>query len=218
MHKNTHILKRFRQILVIGYLIIVVAIVALLGWDIDNITNIFRAYPVWGPVLYVGAHIVATVVLPLSSLPLVPFASVAWGVWVTSVLNIIGWWLGSLIAFEISRNIGRPLIVYLVSLDRLDAWIEKFSHKTHFMSIVIARSIFPVEVPSYALGLFPAISFRVYASASLLGIIPFAIIWSFSGKALIQGEWGTLLFVGLGGGALFVLSILVWRYHSHKSV
>ncbi|MEX0918790.1 MAG: VTT domain-containing protein [Candidatus Paceibacterota bacterium] len=202
-----------RRIIAVLYIAVIVLVILVVGWDIQKITDTLQAYPTWGPVLYVMSHVVSTVIAPLASLPLVPFATVAWGILATSLLNIIGWWIGSLIAFEISRTLGRPFISVFMPLDRANAWIRQFSDKTHFVSIILTRLMLPVEIPSYILGLFPAISFRVYAIATLIGIIPFAFIWSILGKAFLEQTWVLFSITALGGIILFSLSWLVWRYH-----
>ena len=53
--------------------------------------------------------------------------------------------------------------------------------------------IFPVDIPSFALGLLKHLSFRTYALASFIGIVPFAYMMVAMGGAVATGEWLLLL-------------------------
>ena len=43
------------------------------------------------------------------------------------------------------------------------------------------RAIIPVDILSYALGLFSKVDFKTYALATMIGIIPFTVILSYLG-------------------------------------
>jgi len=102
--------------------------------------------------------------------------------------------------------------LYLFSLERLDRWIDRLSRRQAFWSIVMARIIFPVEMASYALGLIKTIPFQTHAGATFLGLIPFSVLWSIFGKALMDSNWSVLIiFVGIGAGLALVVW-LIWRW------
>ncbi len=134
-----------------------------------------------GIVIYVLLAITTTVIAPLSSVPLMPIASSVWGTLVTAIASIIGWWIGSLIAFYISRTYGRVVVERFVAAEKILALEKRVPVKNIFWSIVILRMAVPVDVLSYVLGLFSDIQWRTYAVASLLGIIPFAFIFAYIG-------------------------------------
>lgn len=158
-------------------------------------------YPIGTAMIYVAVTAAAIVVLPLSSMPLIPIAAAAWGITVGGVLSIMGWWIGAVVAFLIARYLGRPILVRLVSRERLQEWEEKVPRDTGFLAIVIIRMIFPVEVPSYVLGLTEAVSFRIYALASLVGMTPFAFVILSMGSALAQNDWIRLSLTGIAVSA-----------------
>ncbi len=190
---------------------------AISGEKLAAVIDLLEQYPVLGPLLYLGLTAASVVAAPFSSLPLIPFAAGAWGVPAASILNILGWWLGALIAFEIARQAGRPILRHLVSLERIDSWNKHLPRSATFTSIFLLRMILPVEVPSYALGLLPNLRRSTYAAASLLGIIPLAVVWTAIGGALISGQWLTLLWLtGLFGTALLGAGYIWKQYRRRK--
>ena len=62
-----------------------------------------------GLLIYIFIAAFTTVLAPLSSVPLMPLASSIWGPFATAVASIIGWMIGALISFFISRKYGRAL-------------------------------------------------------------------------------------------------------------
>jgi len=135
----------------------------------------------------------------------------AWGVAVASILTIAGWWIGALIAFEVARRLGRPIVSYAVSLERIDRLTHQLSGRTTFWGIVLLRMLLPVEVPSYAFGLVHTITRRTHALATLIGITPFAVLMVMIGKRMIAGEWLTVLWLAVAGLLLLGLVWYLWR-------
>jgi len=202
-------------------IIIAILILSIIGvgiWqsqmDFSVIADTLRSHPYLGAAFYIGLLIVSVVFLPLSSLPLLPLAASVYGVWMTGFLSIVGWWIGSLIAFQIAR-FGRKYLVKIASLDAIDRVEKKIPKDVGFVSIVILRMIFPVDVTSFALGLLKNLSFTLYATASLIGIIPFAFVWSYAGGELAEGKFL------ISAGVFVLMTILVfvirrvWNMQSH---
>jgi uncharacterized membrane protein YdjX (TVP38/TMEM64 family) len=118
-------------------------------------------------------------VAPVSFLPLIPLVVTLWGSFVAAVLSIVGWTIGAIIAFFLARRFGRPLISKIVNLDRIDEIGSAIPEKQLFLTVVFFRIIFPVDILSYALGLFTKMKPKPYVLASLIGISPFAFILSY---------------------------------------
>lgn len=170
-------------------------------------------YPVFAALLYVTVTATAIVVLPLSSMPLLPVAAAAWGVILGGVLSIIGWWIGAIIAFLMARFLGRPVLERLVSPEKLNAWEGAIPADTGFFAIVVIRMIFPVEIPSFVLGLTKAVSFRVYTIASLIGMTPFAFAVLSMGTAIAEADWIRLSLTGVALAlAVFTIRRVYERY------
>jgi len=136
---------------------------------------------VFGILIYIVLAIFTTVIAPLSSVPLMPIASNIWGWPTTAIASIAGWWIGSLIAFYLSRKYGQAFVERMISREKLSSFEKRVPEKNIFWSIVLLRMLIPVDVLSYVLGLFTKIAWRTYALASLIGIIPFAFIFAYIG-------------------------------------
>jgi len=66
---------------------------------------------VYGILVYLLVIVIAMVVAPISSIPLIPLISNTWGWKVTGALNLIGWTLGGVVVFFICRRWGLELLV-----------------------------------------------------------------------------------------------------------
>lgn len=157
-------------------------------WDFTMVEQTIRSHPLVGAALYIALLATSVVLLPLSSLPLLPLAARIFGVWLTAVLSILGWWIGCLIAFQIAR-LGRKYLEKVTSLETVDRIEQKIPKDISFAGIVILRMILPVDVTSFALGLLKHLRFSTYAVASLIGITPFAFVWSYAGGELGRGAF-----------------------------
>jgi len=167
----------------------------------ENITSIVSDNSTLGMLYYVIITAVAVVVAPVSTLPLIPIASVAWGWFIAGALSILGWVLGSQIAFLLARRYGKPLVQKMVSLERLERYEKRLPEKNIFWTVVLLRMVVPVDVLSYAVGLFSEMKSRTYFLATILGVIPFAFIFAYTGTLSI----GTQLIVYIEVAALIFL-------------
>lgn len=167
----------------------------------ENITSIVSDNSTLGMLYYVIITAVAVVVAPVSTLPLIPIASVAWGWFIAGALSIFGWVLGSQIAFLLARRYGKPLVQKMVSLERLERYEKRLPEKNIFWTVVLLRMVVPVDVLSYAVGLFSEMKSRTYFLATILGVIPFAFIFAYTGTLSI----GTQLIVYIEVAALIFL-------------
>lgn len=132
-----------------------------------------------GMIFYVFITAIAVVIAPISTFPLIPIASIAWGFVISAILSIAGWTIGAQIAFMIARRFGKPLVQKFISLEKLEAFEKRIPEKNLFWSIVLLRMTVPVDLLSYALGLFSKISYSKYFWATIIGVTPFAFIFSY---------------------------------------
>ena len=137
---------------------------------------------VFGMLGYVLITAVAIVVAPVSTLPLIPLTVSLWGWFTAGVLSIIGWTVGSQVAFLLARAYGKSLVQKFVSLERFRAYEKQFGAGNIFWTVVLLRMIVPVDILSYALGLFSTMSSRSFFLATIIGITPFAFIFSYLGS------------------------------------
>ena len=130
---------------------------------------------------YIFLLIFETVIAPVSAVPLLPVASGIWGWFWTAIFSIIGWTLGAVIAFALARSYGVPLVKKFISMKKLEKFENFIPKKNIFWGIAFLRMAVPVDVLSYALGLFSRIKFRDYTWATLIGIAPIAFVLSYVG-------------------------------------
>ncbi len=134
-----------------------------------------------GMLTYIFILILATVIAPVSALPILPIASNIWGWIFAALLSIIGWTVGAAIAFVLARRYGVPLVKRFISIEKIAKFEKKIPKENIFWSIIFLRMAIPVDILSYILGLFSHIKFRTYFLATLIGVSPFAFVFAFLG-------------------------------------
>lgn len=134
-----------------------------------------------GSLIYILIIIFAIVVAPISAMPLMPVASNIYGWFYGAVFTIVGWTLGSFVVFFLCRKYGIDLVKKFVSLKSIYKIESKIPKGEVFFDILLLRMIVPVDILSYALSLFTKVKFRTYAITTIIGITPFAFVWSYLG-------------------------------------
>jgi uncharacterized membrane protein YdjX (TVP38/TMEM64 family) len=190
------------------WVFVIVFLFVLFSYFIQTKMGFFEGLIVgsWvGMVVYVLLKIVATVFAPITVLPLIVLATGLWGVWVAALLTVIGWTLGSVIAFGLARQFGVPIVKRFISLDEIYEFQERVNIGNGFWSVIFLRMIVPVDVLSYALGLFSKIGFWTYALATVIGVIPFAFAFSYLGEVhyVYQIALGFVFLIGFSGYLIF---------------
>lgn len=121
------------------------------------------------------------VLLPVATnLPLVPLAVLAFGPWATASLLLAGWVAGAALSFMLARR-ARALILRRFPSVQRHADIDRLIDPRHRMvSLVLLRMTFPVDVLSYALGLFSRrTTLAENTLATAIGAAPFALLFAF---------------------------------------
>lgn len=165
-----------RQIKQTIILIIVLTTFVVSSYFSNTYTEYLQEYmgdfPVFGMLLYLIGLIIATVISPISLLPVLPVAVALWGPFASAMLTNIGWTIGAIIAFSISQKYGPDVVEKFISTKQLE-WVKKRIPKDHlFISVVIFRIAIPVDFISYALGLFTDMNLKSYTLATFLGSVP----------------------------------------------
>jgi uncharacterized membrane protein YdjX (TVP38/TMEM64 family) len=135
----------------------------------------------FGMAAYVFLTAVAVVVAPVSTLPLLPLASGMWGWVIAGILSIVGWTIGGQIAFILARRFGKPFLRKIISLERLEKYEKRVPEENMFWTVVFLRMAVPVDVLSYALGLFSRMKSVSYFFATAIGVTPFALVFAYAG-------------------------------------
>ena len=136
---------------------------------------------IYGILAYFLIIIIAIVVAPISMMPLIPVASNIYGWLFAGIITIAGWTLGAIIVFFLCRKYGVDLIKKFVSLKEIQKFESKIPKENLFFDLILLRMIIPVDVLSYAIGLFTRVNFKTYALTTFIGIIPFAFVFSYLG-------------------------------------
>jgi len=195
------------------------AIVALYVWDapIQYLIEVTQEHSWLSYVTFVGLMFVATVVAPITVLPLVPMLAPVFGPFVAGLLSVIGWTSGAMVAFLIARYFGRPVVQHFISLEAVDKAIERIPEKTQFFMIVLIRMALPVDALSYALGFVKGIPFWSYSAATALGVSWFSFVFAYMGTAYIASEWPFIIGLGSLSLVVFVASwYVLLRQHKGK--
>lgn len=132
-----------------------------------------------GLVVFVATSALAVLMPLLTNLPLVPFAVLAWGPGWTAALLLSGWIVGAALSFTLGRR-ARALILRRFPSVQRHADIDRLIHPRHRMvSLVLLRMTFPVDVLSYALGLFSrSTTLAENVVSTALGAAPFAVLFA----------------------------------------
>lgn len=186
-------------LLVIGLFVLASFLAERFGVEIEQFVAIGGSLGVLG---YIAITVLAVVIAPISTLPLLPVATTAWGWFLAGLYSVIGWSIGAQIAFMLARRYGRSFIQKFITVEKLTAIEGRISKRYLFVSVVLLRMTLPVDVLSYALGLFSQIKAVPYFLATLIGITPFAFIFAYAGTLPIIYQ------IEAGIALLFFLSLV----------
>ena len=183
----------------LGFLIILILFVIVSYFTQENlpyfqslISNTFL-----GMGVYFLIVILEVVLAPITFVPMIPLASGLWGWFLAGLLTLIGWTTGSLIAFFIARKGGVPLIERFVSFQKIQK-LEKLILEDHlFIGIILLRILIPIDLMSYAIGLFSGVGWKKYTLASFIGFIPFSFFLAYSGSLPIYYQIIGFLIAGI---------------------
>jgi pyruvate/2-oxoglutarate dehydrogenase complex dihydrolipoamide dehydrogenase (E3) component/uncharacterized membrane protein YdjX (TVP38/TMEM64 family) len=171
----------------------------------------------WGPVIFVGLYVVATVsFVPGSVLTL--GAGAVFGVVLGSVYVSIGATLGAMAAFLVGRYLARNTIARKIEKDEKFATIDGAVADEGWKIVLLTRlsPIFPFALLNYVFGL-TRVKLSHYVLASWLGMIPGTVMYVYLGSLVnlgaarrqrTTGEWALY---GIGLLATVTVTVFVTR-------
>jgi uncharacterized membrane protein YdjX (TVP38/TMEM64 family) len=179
------------------------AIITGLGW--------------WGPVLFIGLYVLATVLfLPGSVLTLGAGAAfgVAWG----CVYVSLGATLGATASFLLGRYLARETVARQMAGNARFAAIDRAVAKEGWKIVGLTRlsPAFPFNLLNYAFGL-TQVRFTHYVLASWLGMMPGTVLYVYLGslaraatgeRSRSAGEW---ILYGVGLLATIAVTVIITR-------
>ncbi len=136
-------------------------------------------WPTLSGLAFVLSAALAVLLPAASNLPLLPLAVAAWGWLPAAGLMLLGWTIGSVLAFGLGRR-ARPFVLRHWPSALVAADIERLVHpRQRLLSLVMLRMSFPVDVLSHALGLFgQRTTVLEVALSTAIGAAPFALLFA----------------------------------------
>ncbi len=199
-----------------GFIILLLFVIAEIITKLysTEITILIESYGIEGKLLFTALAMIAVVIPVWSNLFLLPFGVVTWGPFLTAVFCIAGWFFGSIVSFFIARTNKEWLLTKYPSLRKYEFIDTLVPAKHVFWSLIFLRMTMPVDILSYGLGLFSKkILWKQNAITTLIGITPFAFIFSYIGIFTLQTQ---LLIFGITLSA-FVLFVSLRRKYLAKA-
>jgi len=174
----------------------------------DAIEGWVESAGLWGPLLVMALMLVAVVASPIPSAPIALAAGAAYGHTYGTIYVVIGAEAGALIAFGLSRSLGRGVITKWFG-EKADFGLLGSQNALTFT--VLASRLIPFisfDLVSYAAGL-SALQWWRFALATLAGIIPAAFLLAHFGGEVASGDMGATTWAVLGLG-LITGAPLLW--------
>lgn len=160
-----------------------------------------------GMFIYVLITIISIVFAPITTLPILPVASALWGGFIAGILSVFGWIIGAVIAFYLARRFGHPYVRKVANFKKIEEIEHIIPENNIFWSLVFMRLVIPVDILSYGIGIFTNIKFKTYIFATIIGIMPFAFIFSY--VAVLPIKYQIV-------GGVFVIILLFFGYERIK--
>lgn len=165
----------------------------------DPIGTVLATHSTLGIAVFLVSSAVAVLLPMLTNLPLLPLAVLAWGPGWSALILLLGWVLGAGLSFMLGRHAQAAILRRFPSVRR-HAEIDRLIHPQHrLLSLVMLRMTFPVDVLSYALGMFSRSTTLIENLISTaLGGAPFAVLFALFPTLSDGAQWAVF------GGSLVV--------------
>jgi len=185
------------------------------GWfDPERINALLKTMGVFAPLVFIGLMALAVISTFLPTLVLDIAAGVVFGPVAGTLYAVIGAELGAILAFLISRKLGREAMTHIFKkdIDFCDRCARRQLPYIIFFSRLLP--VFNFDLVSYGAGL-TAIPLRSYALATLLGMIPPTFLLVAYGESVVATLPPILtVFFSLVMIVLFFL-VPVWIKHKN---
>jgi uncharacterized membrane protein YdjX (TVP38/TMEM64 family) len=190
---RNHLIKEIASLIVFGIVFVTVSFLAQhYKTQLADIVESGGLVSVGGFVLLTAIFVVF--IIPLDIAFLIPIGASLWGPIPTGLMSITGWGLGASIAFGIARFFGVPVVERIIGLEQIRAVAKRIPKHNLFWSVMILRMLVPVDILSYALGLFSTMSWSSYVLATAIGVSPLGFYFAYAGALPF---WYQILAVGI---------------------
>lgn len=185
--------------------------------DREAVRELIEGAGPWSPLVFIALQALQTVVAPIPGTVISMVGGYIYGVWLSTLLAMIGTTLGFLIVFTISKRYGRRVMKYFVSEESVKKYDKISTSKSGFVFIALGFlfPFIPDPVLGYIAGTTP-ISTRVLMIICTVMRIPGVLMASFVGDQVGEGNFGVvavfivLLVIVLILSAVFYRHISAW--------
>lgn len=182
-------------------------------FDPHRIVNQLKDLGSMGPLAFIGFMVLAVVVSPIPSLPLDIAAGVAFGPLWGMVYAVIGAEIGAIISFLIGRALGREVLGRILKTKVSFCEMCSDHHLMGFVFLARLLPIFSFDIVSYGAGL-TKMSLKVFALATLLGMIPPTFALTYLGGSVPTLQWPIIVSGLLLAGLFLFLPKLILKNRS----
>lgn len=165
----------------------------------------------WGPLMIIGLMMAAVVASPIPSAPIAIAAGAAYGQNLGTIYVIIGAFMGAMIAFYLSRWLGRSAIQKWLG-EKADKGLlgsQNALTATVFFSRLLPFVSF--DMISYAAGLSKINTWR-FALATFIGVMPTAFLMAHLGVMAIDGSTNIAIWFSIILGIVVAIPLLALLY------
>jgi uncharacterized membrane protein YdjX (TVP38/TMEM64 family) len=197
--------------LVLGYVAAVRFFGLSLNFDAAPFKEWVDGFGVWGPIIFIAVMAASVLFAPIPNVPIFVAAGLAWGPVVGTLYSMAGLVLGSALAFQTARWLGRRHLGRLVGAKlaaRLDHLADTMGGRVIFWSRMLPAVNF--DWISFVAGM-TSIRFMPFIIYSALGmLIPTALVVA-AGDGLARDPRITLALVGVWMAALVGSAWYFWQ-------
>lgn len=181
--------------------------------DLFSAEGLKQAIQGWGwsgVLVYIGILMLSVIISPIPSAPLAVAAGMVWGPIPAGIYSVVGGFLGGLLAYFIGYTLGRSAVRALTG--KL-VYFSKERGEIYLGWVIFITRLLPVlsfDLISYGAGI-TGLSLPIYATATLLGMIPSTLFLTFLGSTFTVG-----LPVGIVLSVLFFVLLVGLPYGIHR--
>ncbi len=206
--------RKYVYYVVVG-LVTIVAFVALMQITqrySDSLQSLIQLSGIAGVVSYIALIVISVVFAPVSMAFLLPVAANGWGPFAAAVYSILGWTIGSMIAFFLARRYGLQWVAKFSAVKRMRAIEESIPTHHVFWFVVLLRITLPVDVLSYALGIFSSMNYWPFFWSTVIGISFFAFLFAYASVSSMAFQIFTVSL-----GLFMFLAVLYYIFFRKRS-
>ena len=156
---------------------------------------VIREQAALGVLVFVVFAALSAMLAFVSSAVIVPVGVFVWGKSATLLLLWVGWILGGVTAYTLSRYFGRTVVQAVLPRVVIERYEKLIPRRAPFGFVLLLQLALPSEVPGYLLGLM-RYDFWRYIAALALAELPYAVATVYLGAGFIERR--TYLLIGVG--------------------